>query len=244
MIHTRVTGQDSVNGMLLDFVQDTGKILFDEVRITARVLAVSLAKGTLPRGTSKVAKEGGERSAAKSINRVLLGPGQVFDLLDTIDSLHANNFWRAYKSNDQNAMQTAMMAGGQSMPIISTPAKHSHWTRQRVFVPSDKEKQRYIKRVQAQVGKAKAGWALAADECGGHRGIPLWASGRKHADAKGGAIITRGQNPVITIYNRVSYIEEAMIGTSIWETVRIAHERLIKRIKIITSKTRRISRAA
>lgn len=240
----RITGEEAVNGALRSFVELTGRSLLDELKITGRNLAVAMARGTLAVGLTKTQKLGGEKAVARDINRVFLGAGQVYETLEKEDASSAAEFWRAHKLRDESAMERILQASGVGIAVIREPAPHSHWSRKRAFIPNDAVKQRYIQKVQKQVGKAKAGWALAADACGGHRGIPAWASGSRHPDATGGAIIQPGIHPSVTIYNRVSYIEDAMVATSIWETTKIAYEKLLKRVQIITRKHMRETKLA
>jgi hypothetical protein len=88
---------------------------------------------------------------------------------------------------------------------------------------------RYIAQRQKRVGFAKAGWAKAADECGGHRGIPAWASSR-HGTAPGGAVITRDPlRPRVVLYNNVSYVSRILPPAYQEQAITIAYERAMKR---------------
>jgi hypothetical protein len=94
------------------------------------------------------------------------------------------------------------------------------------------------------VGKAKAGWGLAAAACGNTRGLPVWATGAKHPEAAGGAQLSNsGTKPRVVIYTRVSYAQAALPGGTA-EPTRIAHENLVKRMKIIARAEARRAMAA
>lgn len=234
-----------MNGALRDFAARTGRSLLDELKLTGRNMAVALSKGTMTVGNGKDSQMRGQRAVKRDINRVLLDPGNVFQQLEDKRGREvAAAFWTAYKKRDDQEMFKVLAGAGMPMPVMATAPKDFHWKRKQIAVTTPEEKRRYIEQIQKQVGKAKAGWAMAADDCGGHRGIPLWASGRKHPDATGGAIITPGANPSVTIYNRVSYIEQAMVTTSVFETVRIAQEKLLKRVRIILQKEAAATRMA
>lgn len=231
-------GDHAVMRSLQRFAEITGRSLFQEIQTTARSLCVALARGTLPVGLGKDVHRKQVARIGADISKTLLGDSQVYQEIDQREPLLASEFWRAVKVNDESKTLEIMRAAGLNYPHVSRPAKHSHWSKQKTYVTDSKARTEYILGVQAQAGKAKAGWAMAADQAAGHhRGIPLWASGRKHPDAKGGAIVRNDpRNPEITIMNHVSYIEEAMRATSVWRTVQIAYEKLYKRIRIITSK--------
>jgi hypothetical protein len=232
-------GDHAVMRSMQRFAEITGRSVFQEIQTTARSLCVALARGTLPVGLGKDVHEKQKKRIAKDISKTLLSDSAIYQEIDVRQSALAGEFWRAVKIKDEPKALEIMRRAGVNYPHAAQPAPHTHWGRQKIYITDSKSKDAYIRGVQKQAGKAKAGWAMAADEAAGHhRGIPLWASARKHPDADGGAIVRNNpRNPEITIMNHVSYIEDAMRGTSVWRTVQIAYEKLHKRIRIITEKT-------
>lgn len=231
----RITGENALNGELADLARAAGRSLFDELKITGRNVAVALARGTLTVGLDQTAKQRGEAKVMADLWQNVLQPGNIFAQIEAQSKRQAAEFWVHYKSRDRFGMQRVMSAAGIDMELVDTPYKGMHWNK-RVVVMDPEVAHDYRQKIVKQVGRAKASWAMAADDCGGHRGIPAWASGTKHPDANGGAIITPGNNPSVTLYSRLGYIEDAMVATSIFETVRMAENRLIKRLDIIVRK--------
>jgi hypothetical protein len=231
-------GDHHVMRSLQRFADITGRSMFEELQTTARSLCVALARGTLPVGLGKDVHEKQKKRISQDISKTLLGDSRIYQEIDLRDSLLAGQFWRAVKIKDESKALELMRAAGVNYPHTSQPAKNAHWSKQKTYVTDSRAQAAYVKKIQAQAGKAKAGWAKAADEAAGHhRGIPLWASGRKHPDAQGGATLRNDPvRPEIIIMNNVSYIEEAMRATSVFRTVQIAYEKLHKRIRIITAK--------
>ena len=231
----RLTGQNAVYGALMDFTETTGRRMLDELRLTGRNIAVALARGTLAIGLDFRAKAIGEAAVARGLmGNSMNSPGEIFENLQhSGGDGAAKKFWHAYNAQDESRMGDIMAYYGMPMEIYRVAPKGIHWKKKPVLIYGDGELNRYISSVQKQVGKAKAGWSLAADGCGGHRGIPAWASGSKHPDATGGAFVIPGRKPSVTIFNRVSYIEEAMVATKIYRTVHIAEKKLYRRLETI-----------
>jgi hypothetical protein len=232
------TGDAAILRSMQRFAEITGRSYFEEIQTTARSLCVALARGTLPVGLGKDVQEKQKKRIAGDISRKLLGDSQIYQEIDANDSALAGQFWRAVKINDRTVSLEIMRRAGINHPHTAQPQKNAHWKNQKTYVSDSKALAAYTKSVQARAGKAKAGWAKAADEAAGHhRGIPLWASGRRHPGAAGSALVSRDPlRPQVIIINNVSYIEDAMRGTSVFRTVQIAYEKLFKRIRIITAK--------
>lgn len=254
MITSKVTGTGDVARIIADYCAATGKTMEQEIIATARLVAVSLATSTQPYGSGASARADGEARVSKDISKVFRTPSSIFAEIKEDDPASASKFWSAFKRADVGDMRSIMTAASIDLEISATPRKELHEgarnTRGRVtgrakqLVTQPGALAAYIKQRQKKVGFAKAGWAAAADDCGGHRGIPAWASGR-HRTAPGMAVITRDAvHPRVVIKNNVDYIDQVLPPREIEGAVSIAYQKLIKRIKIITSKTRRISRAA
>jgi len=254
MITARVTGTDAVARVIQDFAAGTGRSLTEEIIATARLLSVSLATSTQPYGKTKASKTAGEGAVRKDIAKLFRTPGSVYQEIKEDDEFAAKQFWSAFKRTDTDAMRSLMTAASIDLEIVSRPSKEVHDAarnargrvrgRARQLVTAPGAIDAYTALRQKKVGFAKAGWAAAADACGGHRGIPAWASGR-HPTAPGGASIIRDPaRPQVTIFNHVSYIDQILPSPQIEAAVSIAYDKLLKRLDIITRKTLRLNRAA
>jgi hypothetical protein len=244
-----VSGTASVMASIHRFADITGASLSEEIIRTARLVAVSVAHSTQPFGKDKATKETAERRVARDIRRVFATPFSVYAQLDRkADSLAAGQFWSAWKSRDEARMKEIMDRESLGLTIVRTPQKSIHQQRRNNrgqvssgvplhMITDTRALDRYIAERQRKVGFAKSGWAAAADECGGHRGIPQWASSRHKGRAPGGAIITRDAvRPEVIIYNNVSYIDQVSNFSMIAQAVDIAYEKLQKRIQILIKK--------
>ena len=81
--------------------------------------------------------------------------------------------------------------------------------RARQLVTGEGKLAAYSKKRQIRVGFAKAGWAKAADACGGHRGVMAWASSQQNSP--GGATIDRDPfRPSVILQNDVAYVSEIL----------------------------------
>jgi len=232
-----IEGEEEIMRQMKSFAAITGRSMLQEIKTTALTLCVALAKGTLPIGLSKAVHEKQKTRISFGVMDSVILPGDIYEELKNTNEALAGPFWNAVKSNNDPEAVRLMRTAGINHPYTTQPEHGMHWKSDKKWVEA-KALAAYTAKIQKQAGRAKAGWAMAADAAtGGHRGIPLWASGRKHPDAAGGAsIIDDPVRPQITIYNNVSYIEDAMRATSVHRTLKIAYEKLWKRINIIYKK--------
>jgi hypothetical protein len=245
-----VEGTDAVLASIRRFADITGASLSEEIIRTARLVAVSVAHSTQPYGKDAATKETGERRVKNDIARVFTTPSAVFGVIEKKSGEGAaKRFWSAHKAGDNAAMKQIMDRESLGLAIIPKPEKSIHQARRskssgRVtskhpshMVTDTRARDRYIAERQKKVGFAKSGWATAADACGGHRGIPQWASSRHKGRAPGGAIIERDSvHPRVVLFNNVSYIDQVSDFSQINAAVDIAYEKLFKRIQILISK--------
>lgn len=253
MITARVTGTGGVERMMRDFARIVGRTMQEEMVATARLVAVSLAASTQPYGKTNAARAAGEGAVARDVRKVFSSPSTVYEEIKGDDEDSARRFWRAFTRRDHSGMRDEMTAASIDLEIVAAPDRSMHEAargrrgrvkgRPRQMVTQGGAIQKYIKERQKMVGFAKAGWAAAADDCGGHRGIPAWASGR-HPSAPGAAQVIQSEiHPSVILKNDVSYVNEILPSGEIEAAVGIAYERLLKRLDIVTRKLAR-ARAA
>jgi len=244
-----VEGTVQVMASIRRFAEITGASLSEEIIRTARLVAVSVAYSTQPYGKTPAVKLQAEKGVKRDIRRVFATPSSLFNVIEEkYGEGVAKEFWRAHKANDEAKMRAVMDRESMGMTIIRSPEKSIHQKRRgargrvsgkRAFhlVTDTQSLDRYIAERQRKVGFAKSGWAAAADACGGHRGIPAWASSRHKGRAPGGAIINRDSiHPKVVLFNHVEYITEVCPPDEISDAVRIAYMRLIKRVQILIKK--------
>jgi hypothetical protein len=245
----KINGTENVIASIRRFSGITGASLAEEIIRTARLVAVSVAHSTQPYGKDKATKDTAERRVSRDIRRVFATPSTVFGMLEKkADPFAARQFWAAWKSRDEARMKEVMDRESLGLSIIRAPQKSIHQARRNNrgqvssgvplhLVTDPRALEKYIKERQRMVGFAKSGWAAAADACGGHRGIPQWASSRHKGRSPGGAIISRdAAKPKVMLFNNVSYIRQVCPPEQIATAVQLAYEKLQKRIQILIRK--------
>jgi hypothetical protein len=233
---------------LTHFTQETGLSFLDEILITQRNIAKSMAFSTQPFGLSPASKKKGQKAVAKDIRKLFVTPATLFDQLEMSDPRSAYGFWAAWKEKDLDTMRVVLGRSKNSdIQILSAPSAQLHGShrksRGRVYkkkpvalILNKELLADYIKERQKMVGVTKEGWAEAAKACGGTRGFPAWVNaGRKRS---GSADVVRDPfQPQVTITNSTPWITEALPPGTEQEALRIGVEKLLKRIDIILRKT-------
>ena len=197
MITAEVVDGDAVTGRVREFAAATGRALLTEVVLISRNLAVALANAQQPFGLSRASEAMGKARVAEDIGRVFLSPAGFYARLEKDEPQLAPQFWKAWRARDFAGMERVARAsragGGLQVMSAPDPAVHGrrrgtrgrvHGKRASALVTDGAALKAYVRKIQARVGLTKAGWADAAEDCGGTRGIPVWAGGR-HAGRGG-----------------------------------------------------------
>ena len=224
----KVTGLDPIRKQIALFPKEVqrpmDKLLIQEVR----TLAVESARITLPFGlTDKPFKRLADRIKA-DINRIFKRAdnlGAAYKQLEAADPALARDFWRAEKAGEKEKARRLLRklcakAGipiGAVRPDLHKAARTALYGRVSdnaktlAVVSKGEALDRYIAKVQRQIGAVKAGWIAAAKALGGTvRGVPRWANTGAHKSSNGTAIVKRGaKGAKIELQNQVSYAQEA-----------------------------------
>lgn len=246
MFTVELQGAEDVMRSVERFSQIAGRSLEEEIIAIGRLVAVSLAVSTQPYGKGKDARDRGQQRVETDIRKVFRTPSNVYQSLLEDDPSEARKFWRAITEGKISWIEKILRDNAIDLEVGPSPVPSYHDSargrngrvkgRARMMVTRQQELNRYIKKRQKMVGFAKSGWALAADDCGGHRGIPAWASSR-HPGSHGHAIIRRDViRPSILLVNSVRYVDEILPQREINTAIGIAYERAIKRYTIAMKK--------
>ena len=244
-VRGKVTGLDPIKKKIALFPKETqrpmDKLLIQEVR----TLAVECARVTLPFGlTDKPYKRLAARIAAdiKRIFKRADNLGGAFRQLEAADPDMARQYWHATNHGEPEKARRLLRklcakAGisiGAIRPDLHRKARTARYDR----VPDDAKTvaiiskgealDRYITKVQKQIGAVKAGWIAAAKKIGGTvRGIPRWANTGAHKNSQGDAVVKRGQKGShIELHNQVSYATTACDSGNLRSAERRARVRL------------------
>lgn len=246
MIRADAVDDTSVRGRLDAFVETTGRKLLDELRLTARVIARSLATSTQPYGLTRAALQTGRAAVARDIGRVFTTPSGFYSRLEDEDPAAAARFWQAWKARDLSAVEqiVSKSRAGSGMQIMVRPDAAHHQRRRgpggRVGKKSptamvlDRDAlAEYRRTIQNRVGLTKAGWAGAAEDAGAGGGFPAWA-GNRHTPMRGHATVSDDpRRPEIVLHNDVEWAREALPESEEQAAVDIAEDRLVQRLEII-----------
>lgn len=241
----KVTGLDPIRKQIALFPKEIqrpmDKLLIQEVR----TLAVESARITLPFGlTDKPFKRLGARIKT-DISRIFKRAdnlGSAYKQLEAADPALAREYWRAEKAGEKEKARRILRrlcakAGlpiGAIRPELHQSARKARYGR----VPDNAEPlaiiskgealERYIAKVQRQIGAVKAGWIAAAKALGGSvRGVPRWANTGAHKSSRGTASVKQGAKGArIELQNQVSYAPEACNDAQLRQAERRARLRL------------------
>lgn len=99
----------------------------------------------------------------------------------------------------------------------------------------------YLRKAVARVGEAKSGWAKAAEQLGGTRGIPAYAKKKTHKTKGRGSVTGRGGKAVLIVENKSRYV---FSNTSLGAIFKLRIKKIEKLVeRMIKNKGRRITRS-
>jgi hypothetical protein len=243
----RVTGLDPIRRQIAAFPKEVqrpmDKLLIQEVR----TLAVESARLTLPFGLSDGTFKKLANRIKSDISRVFKRAdklGDAYKQLEAADPALARQYWQAAKSGDEatagrllrKLAAKAQIPVGAIRPDLHKAARTARYGRvpdsakTLAIISKGEALERYIAKVQRQIGSVKAGWIAAAKALGGTvRGIPRWANTGAHKKSQGRAEVQRGEKgATIGLYNIVSYAPEACDDRQLRQAERRARVRLQK----------------
>jgi hypothetical protein len=241
----KVAGLDPLKKKIALFPKETqrpmDKLLIQEVR----TLAVECARVTLPFGlTDKPYKRLAARIAAdiKRIFKRADNLGGAFKQLEAADPDMGRQYWHATNHGEpekaRRLLRKLCAKAGLSIGAIRPDLHQKARTARYGRVPDDAKTlaviskgealDRYISKVQRQIGAVKAGWIAAAKKLGGTlRGIPRWANTGMHKKSQGEAVVKReAKGSRIELLNQVSYAPTACSMANLHSAERRARVRL------------------
>ena len=241
----RVTGLDPLKKKMALFPKEVqrpmDKLLIQEVR----TLAVESARVTLPFGLSDKNYKKLAARIKSDILRIFKRAdqlGSAFQQLEAADPALAQQYWQAQQSGDEararRLLRKLSAKAGIAIGAIRPELHQSARTAQYGRVPDNAKTvaiiskgdalDRYIAKVQKQIGAVKAGWIAAAKALGGTvRGIPRWANTGAHKNSQGNAAVKRAEKgSTVELTNQVSYAPQACDDGQLRHAERRARLRL------------------
>ncbi len=229
----KLKGAFNVARLLRRYPDKVGRTLLSLVKQEARGLSVELARNTRPFGFSEKARKTGEKAVAKDIGGVFALPSDAFEEIRKSDPAAADRFWaniqnRRFARAENNLRQTS--SGWKDLTVGRLDPKLHRWgqlgaAKPKQIVTSPKARETYIARIQKRVGFAKGSWINAGKTIGGRlRGAVQWAT--RHKQSPGSATVKTGDNPAVTLVNKLDYIEDVSTRKGIQLALQVAAGKL------------------
>jgi hypothetical protein len=249
----RMNGSFNLARLLRRFPEKISRTLESLVKQEARGLAVELARNTRPFGFSDKAKQRGEKAVVGDINKVFAVPSDAYEKTRTADPAAADRFWANIQNRRFARAEQALRSSNspwKSLPVgrldpqvhqASRTGPHANVKRKTPaqIVTSPKALDSYVAKIMKRVGFAKGSWINAAKAIGGRvRGAEQWVT--RHKQSPGTATVKTGDNPSVTLINKLDYIEEVTTTRGIELALQVAAGRLRKALatslRIITER--------
>jgi hypothetical protein len=207
----------SLNSQISRLAESTGQTLKEVLPSQMRLLAADLAAVTLPKGKGGSDNRQGISRTESRIAEVYPPPGSVVKRMQSVNPGAAGKFaamlsdrqWaKAQKLLNQFLPELNMTIGAFDSGALHKSQRYTKRITKRLLVPGYSRVQAYAKKKSRLVGFAKGGFAAAARQLGGVRGIPGWVGRQKSPGA--GTITGDGKTLAVTMTSGVAYLREAM----------------------------------
>lgn len=199
---------------LADVAGDTIK---EVLPAQARLFCADLAYNTKPIGKDSAGQKKGHDEVAKRVRSIYLPMGAAVEILKRGDDKVAKGFQRLVRQKNfggasayfaRHSGQSGVTVGAFDGGELHRSQAFSKRVSNRLIVTDYPKVNQYIITVKKRVGFAKGGFASAARQLGGTRGIPGYAS---RQPAPGSASVSGdGKMLTVSIANNVKYIRQAL----------------------------------
>jgi hypothetical protein len=181
-----------------------------------RLFAADLSMNTRPVGKTASAAESGRINVEKRIRYVYPSVGMMADLLQPYGERVQKGFIARVKKKDfvnaarilNDIFPSTYTIGEFDNGDFHKKQQFTKRVEKRLVVVNYAKVEAYIREKKKLVGFAKGGFAAAARQLGGTRGIPGFAS-RQNAPGTG-SVTGDGKTLTVTMTNDVRYIEDAL----------------------------------
>jgi hypothetical protein len=227
------------------------KPIEQELKKQMRLFAVDLAANTNPAGAGDAAKAKGDENISKRIKSIYYDLGVGYEILE----MHKEGYGAAFLSMvkkrkfseaagflskfSRKKFTIGRFDGGK----LHRDQRFSRGrVKNRMIVLNFKAVEAYIKKVQRTVGFAKGGFAAAARQLGGPRGIPGFASRQKAPGT--GAVTGAGNTLSVTMTNGVRHIRLALTAAGEAKAMDFRRRQIEKVLRDMTNRKPRVKSPA
>jgi hypothetical protein len=207
-----------LNSALESLALASKKTLKEVIPPQVRLFATDLAANTRPFGKDAGSQKDGQEKIGARIGEIYKPVGFVVEhIREKFGKNYASSFIRCIKTKNYAGAETllrAVIPGSRSTigewdggKLHAEQKNQKKVSKTLVVVGDFRAVERYAKETKRLVGFAKGGFATAARELGGVRGIPGYAT-RQNSPGRG-IIQEDGNGLTVTLENNVRYIEHA-----------------------------------
>jgi hypothetical protein len=206
-----------LNAAINQLARDTGQTIREVLPDEMRLLAVELAKATFPEGKDKSGNIKTMEKVKGRIMSVYPPPGGIVKLIQKrsdgaggkLAGYMENRQWsKAQKLINQFLPALNITIGTFDGGALHASQKRTKRITRRLLVTDYRKVESYIKTKQRLVGFAKGGFAAAAKQLGGTRGIPGWATRQKSPGV--GTVSGTGVTLTVSMENLVRHLPDAL----------------------------------
>ena len=216
------------------------------MRDQGRLLCKDLSFHTDRYGHGKFVLEKHKKDTADTINAIYKDAEALVALATKkFNARTAQRFTQYLSSGDVGKIQQvsdAIYGKGKATAMTwDNGAAHRRWKSSKhkpfiVLVNGTKKKATYIRKKQALIGNAKAGWARAAVQIGGAanptRGIPAWAKKKSHKTKGLGLVTGEKYKTNITVANYSKYgMKKSALSQAFRVRIQTMQKQVIRIIK-------------
>jgi len=248
-IHLNNQDEARLNLALNRLAEGTGKTLREVLPAQMRLFATDLAYVTRPKGKGSNDNADHKKSIADRIRSVYPSVGWVVNQLKTVNEPLAGRFAsmmstrgtsaKAQQILDTNLPRLRIKIGPWDGGELHRAEQFKKRVTHRLLVPTQSKVESYIKATQQKSGFAKGGFATAARQLGGVRGIPGFATRQKAPGT--GTVTGDGKTLTVTMTNEVRHLQEALSKADISVASNVRESKATKLLRDIQE--RRIKEA-
>lgn len=263
MLNVTLNDRRVIERALKRFPERAAQIFEEKLESGARVLAVSMARTTLPFGDGKTDGDRFMGTISKEIFDYFSAGRTYEDIEKRKGKQVARAFWMIYKDQDWPKLRRFLKSLGGDFAAISvrrTVPKEVHqsarnfllrghlprWEKQKVLVTNQEAIKRFAKKKGRTVGAAKASWMAAAKAASPTgrvgKGMPAWANTGRHKNASGSVTYTgSNRKRVATVRSHCPWAEVAIVSEK--SAIAFAKKRLEKALVMaIRAEERKLNR--
>ncbi len=240
---------------ILEFMAVSGKGIGEILRQQARLIAVNLAHNTQPYGLGADARKQGEAAAVRDVAKIYRSIDTVYALIADQSKDAARAFYAAAINGRLDVAKHILrgcgltgLLGADIGPFDKSIHKQMRDRRGRVSIRSPRQivtdpkvLREYTKLVVKHVGAAKSSWASCAEQIGGVRGIPLWAT-RNRARGTVQDLSRHADDPRVILSSGVDYMPTVLPDRMQADAVDKQRNKMQTSIRITLEKAARTSR--